>query len=246
MLQFLVTSKTRRRLLVLLWGSRKQQGSVAELAELANVSFAGAHGELKSMLRLGLVVATKTSSKEVFAANVAHPAADLWSKLAEMDVTPRIATTEEDDSLKKRLVSLGAPLRGVKPTQLSDSDVLPTLVDSLQLARRDAVVARTLPLCFWNARNQLEGRALRELDLGPEEKHAFAFFLELTGELGGDRRLHGLAEGFLDLRLTQHRPFFHTMAVGSERSFDLAKKWGFSMNMDFESFRTLFDKYVTR
>jgi hypothetical protein len=34
----------------------------------------------------------------------------------------------------------------------------------------------------------MDGHALQELSASPEEKHAVAFFLELAGELGGDRR----------------------------------------------------------
>lgn len=245
MLQFLVTSKVRRRLLVLLWGEKKS-GSVAELAELADVSFASAHSELKAMHRLQLVRSVRDGAKEVFSANPEHPDAEFLSRLAQTDVPPRSVATSGDKELKQKLVFLGAPLRGVKPLPVAPSDVLHVLADGTALARRDAVVARSMPLCFWNNRDRLDGKALQGLSAAPEAKHAIAFFLELAGELGGDRRLTGLAETLRDQRLTQLRPFFYSMTSGSARDFALAKKWGFLMNMELDSFRALFDKFVTK
>jgi len=245
MLQYLVTSKVRRRLLVLLWGEKKS-GSVAELAALVDVSFASAHAELKAMLRLQLVRSSRDSGKEAFAANLDHPEADVLAKLARTDVRPRPVAAEHDEELKQQLVALGAPLRGVKSSHVEPEELLQTLFDATELARRDAVVARTLPLCFWKHRDQLDAKALQVTNVGAEDKHALAFFLELTSELGGDRRLVGLAEALRDRRLTQLKPFFHSMAPNTGRDFALAKKWGFTMNMELDSFRTLFDKFVTK
>ena len=245
MLQFLVTSKVRRRLLVLLWGE-KASGSVAELADLADASFASAHSELKAMQRLQLVRSERVGAKEVFSANPDHPEAELLSRLAEADVPSRSFSAAGDDELKQRLAFLGAPLRGVKPSPVPPSDVMRVLVDGTELARRDAVVARCMPVCFWNSRDQVNPSALQALSATPEKKHAVAFFLELAGELGGDRRLAGLADWLRDQRLTQPRPFFYSMTPSSARDFALAKKWGFMMNMELDSFRTLFDKFVTK
>lgn len=245
MLQFLVTSKVRRRLLVLLWGE-KASGSVADLAELADASFASTHSELKAMQRLQLVRSERVGAKEVFSANPDHPEAELLSRLAAVDVPSRSVSAAGDDELKQKLAFLGAPLRGVKPLPVAPSDVLQVLVDGTELARRDAVVARCMPVCFWKYRDQLTGKALQALSAAPEEKHAVAFFLELAGELGGDRRLAGLADWLRDQRLTQLRPFSYSMTPSSARDFALAKKWGFLMNMELDSFRSLFDKFVTK
>ena len=245
MLQFLVTSKVRRRLLVLLWGEKKS-GSVAELATLADASFSSTHSELKAMQRLQLVRSKRTGGKEVFSANPDHPEAEFLSRLAEADVPSRSLSTSSDEELKRKLASLGAPLRGVKRLPVAPAGLLQVLVNGTELARRDAVVARSMPLCFWNNRDRMDGLALQELRASPEEKHAVAFFLELAGELGRDRRLVGVAEGLRDQRLTQLRPFFYAMKPGSARAFPLANKWGFLMNMGLDSFRALFDKFVRR
>jgi len=243
-LQFLVTSKVRRRLLVLLWGE-KQVGSVAELAALADVSFSSAHTELKEMQRLDLVRTEREGAKEVFSANPAHPDADLLSRLVVADRPRRSPVSARDEQLKEKLVFLGAPLRGVRSSEVADADIVPVLVEGAQLARRDAVVARCLPVCFWNQRDHFDGSALRNVDAAPETKHVVAFFLELAGQLGGDRRLVGLAESMRDNRLTQERPFFYAMKPGSARELPAAKHWGFSINIELDSFRSLFDKFVT-
>lgn len=246
MLQFFVTSKVRRRLLVLLW-AEKRSGSVAELAELADASFASTHAELKAMQRLQLVRSDRVRTKEVFSANAHHPAVELLCKLAETDVPSRPVSARSDDAeLKQKLVALGAPLRGVQPSPVAPTDVLHVLVEGTKLARRDAVVARCMPVCFWLNRDHLDSRALQALSAAPEDKHAVALFLELAGELGGDRRLAGWADSLRDQRLTQSRPFFYSTSSSSARDFALASKWGFRMNVDLDSFRSLFDKFVTK
>jgi hypothetical protein len=242
-LEYLVTSKVRRRLLVLLW-AQKKRGSITELAELASVAFAGAHGELKAMQRVELVVTERESNKEVFAANFEHPKADALRSLVAADV--QSSTSDDDQVLKQSLVALGAPLRGVRPREVAASARMQTLVRGVELARRDAVVARSLSLCFWKLRDALDLRALAELTPRAEDKHALGFFLELTGELGGDRRLVGLAESLRDRRMTSVRDFFRSSTRDVSRNFALAAKWGFRMNMDLDSFRSLFDKFVTK
>jgi len=85
-------------------------------------------------------------------------------------------------------------------------------------------------------------------DMRPEDKHAVGFFLELTGELGGDRRLAGMAELLRDRRRRSVHDFFLSPSGRAEaaRDFPLAARWGFRMNMDLASFRALFDKAVRR
>lgn len=245
MLQYLVPSKVRRRLFVLLWGEKKR-GSISELAAAAGVSFSNAHRELKAMLQHELVRSQREDGKELFFANPAHPDVALLEKLARVDSAPRAAPSEHELELKAKLVALGAPLRGVTPLHVAASDVVTTLAAAIELARRDAVVARSLPVCLWKHRDQLDAGTLEEIPLGPEDKHAFAFLLELAGELGGDLRLAGRAEVLRDERLTQLRPFFRgTAARGAPSSFELAAKWGFVMNMDRASFGALFQKFVT-
>jgi hypothetical protein len=251
-LRYLVTSKTRRRLLALLWGE-DAHGSTAELAELAGVAFAGVHTELKAMQRTQLVVSERVGNKEVFSANADHPHATTMRALVASDAPDAPPPRKEDQRLRRKLVGLGAPLAGVAPLKASPARAAPTeametLVRGAALARRDATVARSLPLCFWKQRETLDIKALAALASGPEAKHAVGFFLELAGELGGDRRLAGMAELLRDRRRSSTHDFFLSPSGRGEaaRPFPLAAKWGFRMNMDLESFRALFEKAGSR
>lgn len=246
MLQFLTPSKTRRRLLTLLWGE-EARGSVSELAERAGVSFASAHSELKAMRQARLAEAERTRRKEVYFANRRHPDADLLRKLVATEGSGPVPSSAEDEALKGRLKALGAPLRGARVVEGATSgDVHETLVDGVRLARRDAVAAKALPLCFWKQREALDGNALDDLVALPEDKHALGFFLELTSTLGDDRRLLGMAERFRDRRVTSVHDFFFSTRKARSREFPLAEKWGFRMNMELDTFRSLFDKFVER
>jgi DNA-binding transcriptional ArsR family regulator len=244
MLQYLVPSKVRRRLLGLLWAEGKR-GSVAKLAELADVSGASAHAELKAMRQVLLVESAQEDGKEVYYANVRHPDADTLRALVASDVGRTVALSSDEEMLKRKLKALGAPLRGVQALEVEPGDYLDTLLKGVALARRDPIVAKALPLCFWKLRESLEAKALLDVTTRAEEKHALAFFLELTSELGNDRRLLGLAEALRDGRMTSVRDFFQSHRRERVRPFPLAEKWGYQMNMDLETFRSLFDKYVT-
>jgi hypothetical protein len=246
-LQFLITSKVRRRLLALLWGEA-QTGSAAELAALAGVAFAGAHGELKAMQRAQLAVSRKERGQEVFAANFDHPEAAPLRALVASAARLTVPNTVQDPIVRGQLVALGAPLRGVEPIAVAPADQMSVLLAGVQLARRDAVVARSLPLCVWHLREQLDMKRLAGLAFRAEDRHALGFMIELAGELGGDRRLAGLADRLRDRRITLPRDFFQRpapRAPGVDRDFPLAAKWLFRMNTDLEAFRTLFDKFVT-
>jgi len=243
MLDFLVTSKVRRRLLSLLWGEGVR-GSVAELAALAGVAFAGAHGELRSMREHQLVAVERAGGKDVYAANLAHPDASTLEALVATAGRRTMPRSAADETVRRKLVTLGAPLSGVVPLPVKASERASALLEGVRLARRDPSVARGLPLCVWTLRDCLSCKGLQALTPRAEEKHALAFYLELTGELGGDRRLVGLAEGMRDRRVTALRGFFGDGAGERVRPFPLANKWGFTMNMDRGSFATLFEKFA--
>ena len=245
MLEYLVTSKVRRLLLMLLWAESKR-GSAAELAELAGTPLSATQAELKAMRRAQLVVVAHEDGRDVYAANTKHPEASVLRALASADHNVPEATSADDEIVRRSLVALGAPLRGVSGLSVPQSDRMSVLVRGVRLARRDAVVARVLPLCFWYERDTLDVRQLAEVAVRAEDKHAVGFFMELAGELGGDRRLGGLAEALRDGRMKAVRDFFDGAKRREVvRDFPLAAKWGFQMNMDFESFRTLFRKFVS-
>jgi hypothetical protein len=241
-LKYLVTSKVRRRLLGLLWTDGKR-GTASELASLAQVSFASAHAELKEMTRALLAISVIDGGREVYEANLAHPVAKALQELLVAGTGPSPGS-DADDELRKALAGLGAPLRGVPKITVPADERMAVLARGAVLARRDPTLARCMPLCFWPLRDSLDVPAFADLASRAEDRHALGFFLELTGDLGGDRRLGGLAETLRDRRLTAQRDFFLSSPRGSlVREFPTAAKWGFRMNTDLESFRTLFEKF---
>ena len=245
MLNYLVTSKARRRLLVLLW-SEGADGSTRELASRADVAVASASVELRAMQRELLVVSRREGRTEVHSANLAHPDAKTLQALVATHVRSVHMPSDVDGSLKQQLRSMGAPLSGVAAVAVPPSAELETLTKGVALARRDPVVARSLPLCFWRLRDSLDARALAHHAGTPEQKHGVAFFLELTSQLGNDRRLAGLAETLRDGRMTSVREFFQPPSRMTDKAqcFPLALKWGFEMNMDLDSFRSVFRKFA--
>lgn len=251
MLDFLVTSRARRRLLDLLWRGG-ERGSVSELAGLAGVSFRSAHRELNEMLGVGLATRSWVGNATVFQAARAHPRARLLRELlrSSRDATRTVPSASLDDQeLRSWLKAWGAPLA-------ADSSTGPppplerVLVKAAGLARRDASVARGLPVCLWRNRSRLDLERLRREAQREGEKQALGFFLDLAGTLAGDPDLRSAAERFRDRRVRKDRTFFVdarsalARQLARERTPAVARKWHFLMNMSMGTFASTFRKFV--
>jgi len=249
-LQFLVTSKARRRLLLLLW-VEDARGTASELADEAGLAFATAHAELKAMRQFGLVRVERDGRRDVYRANFEHPEGDALKTLLQGSKSTWTPSKDSDDDVRGWLKEVGVPLRVAAATKEAPP-LSEVLVEGVRLARRDPTVARALPLGFWQQREQLDVEELLERVNQPEDKHALGFFMDLTGQLGGDRRLSRLAKKFKDKRVTAERDFFllpPTTArrkLAASRTPAVAKRWGFQMNMDKEAFASLFEKFGTQ
>lgn len=246
MLDYLVTSRARRQLLRRLWADRAR-GSVSALARASGVSFAGAHRELEAMKAAGLALAERDGVATVYRANLAHPQADVLTAL--LAARPPGHGDSEAQRLRGQLAALGAPLAGPAPSsrRLPSEQVL---ADGLVLAHHSPTVARVLPVAFWRQREKLDYERLERAAALRDERQALGFYLELTGQLGGDQRLVRRARSLRDRRRTALRPFFSggrgsfALAAAQEKSPALARRWGFLMNMELESFATTFRKHV--
>lgn len=248
MLDFLVTSKARRRLLDTLW-RQGEVGQTARLAELAGVGFASAYRELQAMQRAGLVLTEREGASQVYRPNAAHPLAEAVRALVTA-ATPPPAEDAEVRRLRGQLAALGAPLQheAVEPPA---APVEATVARGVQVAHRDPDVARTLPVCFYRQRDRLDPARLREHAAQLGEKHALGFFLALTTELSGDRRFDVWARPLRDRRRTAQHSFFSTASrslrerrLAEERTPPVARSWGWRMNMDLETFRSTFEKFA--
>lgn len=250
MFDYLVTSRARRQLLRRLWADGAS-GSVSALARTAGVSFAAAHRELQAMKAAGLAVAERDGVATVYRANLAHAQAELLTAL--MAATRSAHADSSADSNERRLrgelAALGAPLAGpVSRDRRPPPEHV--LAAGLVLAHRRPTVARVLPVAFWRQRSRLDYERLERAATRRNERQALGFYLELTGQLGGDRRLVRRAGGLRDHRRTALQPFFSggrgvfAMELARKRSPALARRWGFLMNMELESFASAFRKHV--
>jgi hypothetical protein len=244
--EYLVTSRARRQLLRRLWVDGAS-GSVSALARGAGVSFAAAHRELEAMKAAGLALAKREGVATVYRANFAHPQAEVLSSL--LAVSPDTRTTPQDQRLRGQLTALGAPLGGPAPKgrHVPAEDVL---ADGLVLAHHSPTVARVLPVAFWRQRDALDYERLGKAATERDERHALGFYLELTGTLGRDRRLVRRASRLRDHRRTALQPFFSGgrgalgMQLAREKTPAVARRWGFLMNMELDSFASAFRKHA--
>jgi hypothetical protein len=246
-----VTSTARRELLRVLWKDGAA-GTVSELARLGGVAFASAHRELAAMKLVGLVTVDRPGgSSEIYRANRASPIAAAMEQLIAHGARRGAARREplpDDDELRKRLRALGAPLlieaapaRGAPPVEV-------TLAEGARLARRDATVARALPVAIWKQRETIDWDRLRDEARRVGEKHALGLLIELTAELAGDARLAEEAAPLRDKRVKKLHDFFagqknaHERRLAELRTPAAARRWGFRMNQDHDSFASTFRK----
>lgn len=246
MIDFLVTSKARRRLLLLLW-SEGACGSASALAERAGIGFASAYRELQAMRRLDLVRTGRQGAALTFTANRAHPLADALMKLlAPARVEPALGP--DDAQLRSRLAALGAPVLAAQRTKARPRNVEETLVAGVALAHRDPAIARALPVTFFRQRERIDPERLVELARDRAEKAAVGMFLELTTKVSGDPRFASWARKLRDRRVHTRRPFFYTRAgllrgkQAPDRSPAAAHRWGYRLDLALPDLQSMFEK----
>lgn len=245
MLAFLVTSAVRRRLLELLW-AYGATGTASELARRARVSFAAAYRELKRMASFGLVETRIVDGREVYLPATGHPDADLMRGVVQARVGGLPPADAAAHAVRRRACALGAPLP-VEPDPSAELDREQAVVDAVALARRDATLARVLPVMLWLQRDHLDREQLEIRARAARQKHVLGFLLHLTAELARDRSLRTWAQSLRDRRARGTRRFFTlpgvTGAREPRRTPAIARHWGFTLDLDLEAFRTQFDKF---
>ncbi len=246
LLSYLVSGRARRRLLELLWGDGTR-GSVSELARRAGLSFASAHRELEGMRAEGLALAERAGAALLYRANPGYDQADVVRRLlGEASVTPSAAAGE---TVRGWLAAAGAPLLVARRPKGPTPPLEEVLAEGLSLSHHDAALARVLPVVLWKYRNRLDYGSLVRAATARDEAQALGFLLELTGRLGGDPRLTALATPLHDRRRARLRSYFPrgqgrmALALARRRTPPLARRWGYLMNMDLESFASAFTKH---
>ena len=246
LLSYLVTGRARRRLLRLLWADAAA-GSVSDLARRARVSFASAHRELEAMRAEGLAAAERAHGALVYRSNPAYEHAGLVRQLlaSHGPASPPAGA----ETVRGWLAAAGAPLLVSRRPRGPRPPLEEVLADGLSLSHHDAAVARVMPVVLWRHRDRLDYGRLVRAATERDEAQALGFFLQLTGLLGRDPRLTGLARPLHDGRRARLRPYFAraqgrmALALARKRTPALARRWGYLMNMDLESFASAFGKH---
>lgn len=247
MLDYLVTSRTRRALLELLWRDGVS-GTATALADKSGVAFAGAYKELKKMVESELAeVVWKRGGKE-YSANRSHPMAGLLEGLMKQSKTKKNKHSEYSERLRGNLAFLGLPVNARKVAPGADVTMESLLADAADLAQADASVARSLPVLFGRYGDSLDFELLKHESWKRGNKHRVGFFLDLAGELLGNRLLTEASRSFMDQRYTVPKQFFEDQSELSQelaelRTPNLARKWGWRMNMGLDAFESTFEKF---
>jgi hypothetical protein len=251
-LKYFVPSEVRRSLLDLLW-KQKLQGSVTHLSRLTGLSYSTVYEELRQMERVGLAQSLHHGREVEFKAKPDHPQAELLQKL--LDVSQPTAAelsrqVEGEERVRSNLSRVGAPLGG-KFAPREEMLLEETLFEGLKLARKDATVARVLPVALYLNLEKLNLGKLVELATFAGEKRTLGFYLELTGLLSNNSRLKKAAKELRDRRFKRAESFFVHQKRGEfqvrlekRNTPKVAKHWRFTMNMGFDSFESHFRKFV--
>jgi hypothetical protein len=148
--------------------------------------------------------------------------------------------------LASLVAHFGSSVADVRPPRRLEEAV----VGAVEASRRDAALARMLPVFLWRTRHRLDLPAL----VGHAQRRrvgaALGFFLEAAACLGGRpvfdhalgplRAASGGGRPSYFFRGTEKRPF--ERAAADRATPPLARRWGWLMNMPWDSFAGYFAK----
>jgi hypothetical protein len=180
---------------------------------------------------------------DVVRANQNHPAAAALVTLLE---TPAVvpASRLEQARVRESLAGWGAPLAGVRPVRRFGLEE--TALLGLEESARDATVLRTLPVLLARNWSVLNWAALKEEARRRKLKAHLGMLAELTASLAG---LPGSPVKELRDRRVKRMRFFpevksrYEEELARRRTPEVAKRWGFWMNLSEESFRRTLEQH---
>lgn len=246
LLEYLVTSRARREVLRGLHAAGRPI-PVRELARRAGVPYSNAHREVARLMRLGLLRARRAGNALQCSWNERSPAARALSALLKGSRGGRQGELNED-AVYWNLRRWGAPLvrTGTAAQALSLEE---SLAQGVVLARRRPDVARVWPVVVARNRDEVDLRELEAQCRRLGQKRALGFLLSLTGGLLRDRSLVDHAERLRDARTRKAVDFFllprgpRAQALRVHKTPGVARRWLFTINMPFRSFRSLLHKF---
>lgn len=203
------------------------------------------------MKKEGLVTSRKAGRAVMFKKNDDYPEHKaLEALLGGGGQTVGDEKKPTDDETRLNLEKFGAPLalHGESERELTLEE---TLVAALSLARRDATVARSLPVVFAKNESHLDLRRLEFLARRQGVLSVLGFFLDMTGSLARNPELRAEARRLMDRRRKRMEPFFvqrrfsdFEKKLAQTNTPPVARSWHFLMNMGMDSFESLFQKHL--
>lgn len=247
-MDYLVTSETRRELLRLLWVDNVE-ASGHQLAQLAGGAYSAAHAELQAMTKEGLAMSQPKGRAVLFKKNKAYRCKEALTSLLGPPAAPDSTSEPTDADVRLNLLKYGAPL-AVHGRSRLNLPLEETLARSLGLARRDATVARVLPVVFARNATGLNVARLEFLARQQNVLPVLGFFLDLTASLSKNRRLRAAARRLIDRRRKRMENFFVDRKFGRfgeelnrRNTPPIARSWHFLLNMRMDSFKDLYEKH---
>ena len=145
--------------------------------------------------------------------------------------------------------AMGAPLGSTrsKKQKCSDEEML---VSAVALARNNSTLTRTLPVVLSKNVKRLDFEKLAACARKRNARQELGFFLDLTGVLAHDSDLRTKADSLFDRRRKRVTDFFkgksgkYSARLADQNTPPVAQKWLYRMNMNMDSFQSLFVKHV--
>ena len=248
LVDYLVTSNTRKQLFKVLFGGLN--GSVHDLARLANASYAATYEELKAMKGVELVNESRKGKARVFSLNYESKDLPLLRALFGLEELEPPQREEKDlDETKATLARFGAPLNFEREAKL-ELELEDTLALGVYFSQQEASLLRVLPLVVERNMERLDFDKLWHFALKYHVKRQVGFLLDLTGTLTKKRSYKDRAKEYWDNRYGRPTSYFKMKTKSPSQlkleelnTPPLAKKWFFTMNMGMDSFKSFYEKF---
>lgn len=245
---FLFKTESQKKLAQLVW-AEKLEASVREFSLMSGLSYATAYEELHQMEKLGLVKKVFKGRSTMYSSFLSKEEQSVFKKLLPSESE----MWQKSSGFGAKLLELGLPYSG--NVQLlgreSVADLEELVVRAVWKAKKNATLARALPVLLVKVLSGLNKHSLLYWAKKYNVKKELGFFVELTGVLSQDKLLKKLSHYFRDKRWSQDDFLFvkektmtgYQAQLVDENTPDLGKRWHLKMNMGMDSFSSLYLKF---
>lgn len=218
--------------------TRMGQGNLLRLSRESKVPYATTHDLMNRLLKAGSVEETRRGRSREFRAT--EKGLRSWRETFRSVPVPFHETK-----------SLVADQLHSPPDLPPSRDLEQALVALMVESRKDPSLSRALPVVLAKEMERLDVDRLKNRALESDAGAMVGFYLELTALLSSSSRLKKMSRSFRDRRRRTVRVFFESSRredkwesrLLERRTPELARRWGWLMNMPLESFRTHFEKF---